>query len=325
MRRRALLAAVATLALSLPSVIAAQPERKLPMVGLLFLGAPGPDPNLRGKTFRDGMAALGWSEGRSVAFELRFADGSLMRLRELALELAASGVNVIAAFGNDACLAARRATASIPIVMAGAADPIRDGLIVSFARPGGNVTGVLHMNEVIVAKQLELLSDGLPGLRRVSVLHRDAPRHPLMMADIESTATRLGIKVQSVLVAAETDLPGLFQRMAGAEALIVLAHPLMDQMRGRIAELALRHGLPSMGPGREYADAGFLFSYAASHPAIHQRAASFVDKILKGASPATLPVELPTRYELVVNQNTAWALGINVSPSLLARADEVIE
>ena len=310
---------------SAPVVAGAQPAGAVRKIGLLSLGNAPADVSLQAKAFRDGLHALGWIEGRTVAFEFRFAHGHAERLAALAAGLVAARVDAIVCFGAEACLAAKNASPSLPIVIAAGDDPVGAGLVASLARPGGNVTGVSLMVGDLAVKQLEVLKEAVPGLKRVGILHERSPRVEPQLAGINRAASILGIVTERFPISGGTELRRLFQGMAGIDAIVVLPGPVIDQMRGRIGELAVLHRLPSIGAWRLYAAAGLLFSYSASLTSAQARAAAFVDKILKGAKPGDLPVEQPTRFELVVNLNTAWALGLTVPPPLLARADEVIE
>jgi putative tryptophan/tyrosine transport system substrate-binding protein len=300
----------------------AQQVSGLPRVGLLFLGTESAS---RGSApFREGMQSLGWTEGSDFSIEYRFADGDPARLSADAVDLAAAKVDAIVAFGPLASQAARHATSMIPIVGA-TVDP---GLVASLARPGGNVTGLTLMMQDITAKQLQLLKESVPGISKVGVLlHPDTPGLTQLMAELERAAATIGVSVLPVVVGTAQDLPRRFNEItaAGADAYFVLSDPLTIAMRDDIAGLALRHRLPGAAQLRTFVEAGVLLSYAASLSAAQRRAALFVDKILKGAKPADLPVEQPTTFELVVNLNTARALGLTIPPSILARADEVIE
>jgi putative ABC transport system substrate-binding protein len=293
-----------------------------PRVGLLFLGS---QEQSRGSTeFREGMRSLGWTDGSNFSIEYRFANGDPERLSADAVALAAEKVDVIVAFGPLASQAARHATSMIPIVGA-TVDP---GLIASLARPGGNVTGLTLMTQDITAKQLQLLKEAVPRVSKVGVLlHPDTPGLAQMMAELERAAASIGVSVLPVVVDTAQDLPRRFNEITatGTDAYFVLSDPLTIAMRDDIAGLALRHRLPGAAQLRIFVEAGMLLSYAASLSAAQRRAAAFVDKILKGAKPADLPVEQPTTFELVVNLKTARELALTISQSILLRADEVIE
>jgi len=327
MRRALFLVMAAIAALAPSSEVLAQRSGPPPKVGLLSAGAPAADPALRAAALREGLRELGWIEGRTVTLDYRYADGDPVRLPALAAELVAAEVALIVTFDTDATSAARQASRSIPIVMATSADPIGQGFVSGLARPGGNVTGVSLMMRDLAPKQLEVLKESVSRLARVGVLHARTPFHDDILADLEPAARSLRIEVHAVPIAVAEDLPARFAAMvaAGVDAILVLPHPALDDLRGRIGELALLHQLPSVGPLRSSVASGFLLSYGPSLPTMHRLAARYVDRILKGASPAELAVEQPRQFELVVNLGTAWALGLSLPASLLARADEVIE
>jgi ABC-type uncharacterized transport system substrate-binding protein len=305
------------------------PAKDMPHVGLLFLGSPTGDIAGNGAAFRDGLRALGWIENRTVILELRWARGDPARLSAGAGELVAAKVNAITAFGTLATRAAREATSTIPIVMAAVGDPIGAGFVASLARPGGNITGVSLMQQDVAAKQLELLKEAVPQIRKIGVLQqRDNPSHARQATELERAAASLGSEVIPLVIGnTAQDVSRRFDEMiaGGADAYCVLADPRTDDVRGEIAELALRNRLPGVAPLHAYVEAGVLLSYGADLAALQRRAALFVDKILKGAHPADLPVEQAERFALTINLKTAKALNLAVPPALLARADEVIE
>jgi putative tryptophan/tyrosine transport system substrate-binding protein len=292
-------------------------------VGIIAPGAMPSDPAQRAKALRDGMADLGWTEGRDVSYVYRY--GAFADLDALARELVAAKVDVVVAFGSAASLAARRATDRVPIIVAAASDLLADGLVKSLARPGGNVTGVSLRVPDVAIKQLEILKEGVPGLRRVAIFYHPSASDARSFAQLKALASGLDLKVADYVATREADLPRLFRQLSGVGAIMVLPSTFIDPMRGRIGELAIKHHLPSMGAWRVYADAGFLFAYSARLADMQERAAVYVDKILKGARPGDLPVEQPSKFELVINLNTAWALGLTIPPTLLTRADDVIE
>ena len=279
--------------------------------------------------FRAGMREFGWTEGGNVAIDVRYANGDPALASANAAAFVAEKVDVIVAISGNTAVPARRATATIPIVM-DTDDPIGLGLVASLARPGGNVTGISNMYEKVKGKQLEVLKEIAPRVGKIGFLaqtgtFRDLAQ--LVMKDLEPAAASLGVSVLPVGVDTVEDLPRRFDEMmaAGADGYLVIADPPIDAMRDAIAALALRHRLPGVGPMRRYADAGVLLSYGASLSAIHRREAYFVDRILKGAKPADLPVEQSPKFELVVNLKTAKALGLTIPQSILLRADDVIE
>ena len=279
------------------------------------------------ETFRQQLKALGYVEGGNVRFESRFAKGELELLPAMARELVRQKPNVIVTSGTSAALAARRATSTIPIVMATGTDQVSLGLVSSLAKPGGNVTGLSTLTSELMTKRFELLRDLLPKMKKMAVLwHTDNLTSMTSVRDLEAATARAKVSLQTVGIGTAEELPGAFSSMTRehAEAVIVVQTPLMYTARSRITELAIDHHLPSMYGASEYVAAGGLLSYAPSYPEAFRRAAVYVQKILKGAKPGDLPMELPTKYELVVNAKTAQALGLVVPPNFLARADEVI-
>jgi putative ABC transport system substrate-binding protein len=322
MRRVLILLAVLLAAGMTGRGVMAQRPSGVPHVGVL---APLSPEKMKQSVddFRAGMRELGWTEGGNVAIEVRYANSDPALMSANAAAFVAEKVDVIVAFAFAE--PARRATATIPIVM-DTHDPIGRGLVASLARPGGNVTGISNMFNEVSAKQLEALKEIAPRIGKIAVL---APRDytQQVMEDWKPTAASMGISQMRVGIDTAEDLPGRFDEMkaAGADGYLVIATPPIDAMRDAIVALALRHRLPGVAPMRRYADAGVPLSYGPSLSAIHRREAYFVDRILKGAKPADLPVERPTKFELVVNLKTAKALGLTIPQSILARADEVIE
>jgi ABC-type uncharacterized transport system substrate-binding protein len=326
--RRAFVAGALGL-LAMPLAAQAQ-EAKVARVGFLAGGRPG-DPNPASDAFRQGLRDLGYVEGRNIVLEYRFAEGRIDRYPELVAELVRLPVDVIVAPGTAAAQAARKATASIPIVIVLPGNPIGDGLIRSFARPGGNVTGTTSVSLEIGGKYLELLREAVPTLSRVAVLWNPlTPPHPKMVKETEAAGRTLGLTVQPVSAGRPDEIAGAFAAMARgrAEGLIVLSDPMFDgsrRERMRIADFVSKARIPTMYSRRELAQEGGLMSYGPSQPDLFRRATVYVDKILKGAKPADLPVEQPTRFELVINLKTAKTLGLTIPPSVLARADEIIQ
>ncbi|MFI5373189.1 MAG: ABC transporter substrate-binding protein [Candidatus Rokuibacteriota bacterium] len=325
MPRRAFMAAIAGGLLAAPLAAEAQPAGKVPLIGLLDYSSPDPARLNWWKAFRDALRELGYVEGRSISFEARWAQGRVDRLPGLAAELVRLQVDIIVTGGGEAARAAKQASTTIPIVMADGADPVRLGLVESLGRPGGNVTGVTSLSTELIAKRVELLRQLLPKVSRVAVLWDETPNSRLSVQELEAAARPLGIGIQPVGASGPNALDRAFSAAAGERALIVVASPPLFTERKRIADLALKHRLPTVVGGREYAEAGGLLSYAVRYPDLFRRAASYVDKILRGAKPADLPVEQPTTFELVINLKTAKALGLTIPPSLLQRADQVIE
>jgi ABC-type uncharacterized transport system substrate-binding protein len=325
MRRREFITLLGGAAAPWPIAARAQQAGKLYTIGLLSAGLAPADVS---SPFPDALRELGWIEGKNVAFEHRYAENRLERLPGFAAELVRQNVDVIVAFGTLAPLAAKHATRTIPIVMTAAGDPVGSGLVLSLARPGGNVTGMSLMAPDLGGKRLELLKEVLPRIARVAVLWNAANPYPaLVFKETQAAGRTLGIEVQSLEVRGPDDFDGAFEavRRSRPDALITVEDPLTGSHRKLIADFAAGHQLPALHGLREYVAAGGLMSYGAHLPDLHRRAAGYVDKILKGAKPADLPVQQPTKFELVLNLKTAKALGLKISPSLLARADEVIE
>jgi putative ABC transport system substrate-binding protein len=321
--------AVVLLLLAAPLAVEAQPAAKVPRIGWLPVNLASAPINL--EPFRQGLRDLGYVEGRNLVIETRDAEGRLERLPALAAELVALKVDVIVAPGTPQALAAKNATRTIPIVFVGAADPVTDGLVTSLARPGGNATGSSNFAPELVGKRLELLKQAVPGGSRVAVLWQpggSAERAEKdMLKEAEVAARALGVRPQFVEARGPADFDRAFSEMirARAGALTVLASGMFNTERRRLVDLAAKNRLPAVYPWREAVDAGGLMSYGPNIADLNRRAATYVDKILKGAKSADLPVERPTKFEVVINLKTAKALGLTIPPSLLARADQVIE
>ena len=307
---------------------AQQPAGRVYRVGYLAVSSREQQLHLI-KAFEEGLRSLGYRVGENVVIEHRFAEGEVERLPGLAADLVRLGVDVIVTGVNPNTVAAMKATTTIPIVMTNSIDPIGTGLVASLARPGGNVTGfTADTGDEIFGKRLELLKETLPNLSRVGILWNPdvAPNHS-RLASIREAAPALGM----TLVPAEArGLDELEQALATmvrerVQGFVVLSDGVLFNHRDQIAVMALRNRLPAASTQSEYAEAGFLLTYGVDFRDLFRRSAVFVDKILKGAKPADLPVEQPTKFDLVVNLKTAKALGLDVPPSLLARADEVIE
>jgi putative ABC transport system substrate-binding protein len=306
------------------SVAHAQQPERIRRIGYLSPGQPTPvDPLII-----EDLRQLGWIEGKNVSFEIRYADNDADRLAQVAGELVRLNVDVIVARGTLGPLAAKRATTTIPIVMVSSGDPLVGGLVASLARPGGNITGMSFMAPDLGGKRLEILKEILPPLSHVAVLWNAAnPYAAGVFRETESAAGKLGVEVHSVEVRTLSDFGGALEAALRQHpgALIAVEDPLTMNYRSQIAEFAARNRLPSIYGLREYVDAGGLISYGASFTDQVRRAAGYVDKILKGAKPADLPIEQPTKFQLIINLKTAKALGITVPNSLLTRADELIE
>jgi putative ABC transport system substrate-binding protein len=273
------------------------------------------------------LRELGYVAEKKLVVECRSAQHHYDALLPAARELVERKVDLIFAFSHPAGKAAREATAEIPIVMVASGDPVSAGLVASLAHPGGNVTGLTYYITELTAKRLELLRETLPGLSQVGVLNNPALSYLPFLTDAQAGAKFLGLQLQVVDVAEPNDLPGAFLRFAqqGAEAVFVLPDLVLSDEADQIAQLALAHRLPTLAWGTWFARAGCLITYSADYSGLEQRAAVYTDKILKGANPGDLPVEQPTTFELVINLKTAKALGITIPPSIMVRADEVIE
>ena len=326
MHRRAFLGAVAGSILVALRADEAQPSSgKGPLIGLLDYSTPDAARLGWWMAFREGLRELGYVEGQSVRFEVRWAQGRPERLPGLAAELVGLRVDVIVTGGGEAARAAKQVTATVPIVMATGGDPVKLGVVESLARPGGNVTGVSSLSSQLIAKRVELLREILPKISRVAVFWDETPNARLSVQELEAAARPLGIGIHPIGVHGPNDFARAFSEAAGVPALIVVASSFMFTERNRLADLALKHRLPTVLGAREYVEAGGLFSYAVNYPDQFRRAASYVDRILRGARPADLPVEQPTTFDLVINLKTAKALGLKIPQSLLQRANQVIE
>jgi putative ABC transport system substrate-binding protein len=324
--RLALAGVLALALLAAPLVVGAQPTATAPRVGLLEAGSLAGRAPLW-EVFRQAMRELGYVETRTVVFEARGADGKPERLPALAAELVRSKVDVIVTSGTSAAQAAQQATATIAVVMATGSDPLGLGLVASLARPGGNVTGVTTLTTELSAKRLELARDIVPGASRLAILGDTGAATTNQIRDTKAAARALGVRLDAVTVWRPTELDGAFSTIARERPalLLIISTPMFFGGRRRLADLALKHRLPTVHADPEYAEAGGLIAYGINLGELFRRAAVYVDKILKGAKPADLPVEQPTRFELVVNLKTAKALGLTIPPSVLARADQVIE
>jgi putative ABC transport system substrate-binding protein len=306
-----------------PLAAGAQQRRAIPHVGVLVAeSAPHPFT----EAFRSGMRELGYVEGRTIGIEWRYAEALFPRAVELATELVRLNVDVIAAHHTPAVKAAMSVTSTIPIVMSPAGAPLQTGLVKSLAHPGANVTGLSSMEAELGSKRLELLVGIIPGLRRVALLSaKTDPFTKPYVQDFENAAGPLGLQLQPVLVDGPRDFDAAFEEMSKTGAQAVVIQPLFQPQTKQIVELAGKRHLAVMSSYRDTTQAGGLISYSADHAAYFQRAAIFVDKILKGAKPGDLPVEQPTQFEFVINLKTAKALGLTIPPAVLARADEVIQ
>jgi putative ABC transport system substrate-binding protein len=313
-----------------PVAAEAQQAAKIARIGYLAANLAG-GPLAGHEAFLQGLRDLGYVEGRNVVIEYRDAGGKDERLPALAAELVALKVDVIvAAAGTLAALAAKQATRSLPIVFIAVGNPVTSGLVTSLARPGGNLTGLSAVSQDLVGKWLELLKQAVPGVSRVAFLWQpgalgDADKDVLKGAEV--AARTLGVRLQLVEAQGPADLERAFSDMtrARAGALTVLSTPMFSSERRRVVDLAAKHRLPTVFPFRSYVDAGGLMSYGPNVSDLFRRAATYVDRILKGTKPGDLPVEQPTKFELVINLKTAKALGLTIAPSVLARTDHVIQ
>ncbi len=311
------------------SAAGAQQAAKVARIGFLTLDL-APNPHLP-EAFRQGLRDLGYVEGRNVEIEYRDAEGRPERLPALAAELVALKVDVILAGSTPQALAAKQATRTLPIVFASAPDPVASGLVTSLARPGGNVTGLSNIAPELVGKRLELLKQAVPGVSRVAVLWQPggSGEHTEkdMLKEVEVAGRALGVRLQFVEARGPADFDRAFSDMtrAHASALTSLGGSMFFNERRRLVDLAAKNRLPAVYPQREFVDAGGLMAYGPNIADGWRRAATYVDKILKGAKPGDLPIEQPTKFELVINLKAAKALGLTIPPSLLARADHVVE
>jgi len=305
----------------------AQGADRLPRIGFLGNSTATLEANLIGP-FRDGLRDLGYVEGQNILIEYQWAEGKYERLPALIAELIALKVDVIVTAGTPASLAVKKATTSVPLVMIAVGDPVGTGLVASLARPGGNATGVTSISPELEGKRLELLREVFPGVARIAVLWNPvSPFQVVAEKEVQAAAGVLRIPVLSLGVRAAEELDNAFAAILReqANALLVLADRLFLHNRERIMEFAAKNRLPGVHAYRELVEAGGLMSYGPSYADLHRRAATYVDKILKGARPSDLPVERPTKFELVVNLKAAKALGIDIPQSVLLRADEMIE
>ena len=328
MRRREFITLVGG-AIACPMGVRAQQQAgKVPRIGYLGVTSPSDRPPLL-DAFRQGLRELGWVEGQNIVIDYRYAEGRVDRLPDLAAELVRLKVDlIVASAGTQAATAAKNATETIPIVMIYVRDPVGTGLIASLARPGGNVTGVSGSAGLeIVAKQLELLKETVPNVHRVAILSNPANAyHQLAIREVNVAAQSLGVQLQLLEARGPNEFDGAFAAMAKERvgALLVLSDAIFGSHRTRFADLAARSRLPAAFGVRDDVEAGGLMSYGPSILDSYRQAATYVDKILKGAKPADLPVEQPMKFELVLNLKTAEALGLTIPPLILFQADEVI-
>ena len=312
-------------ALSCPAE--AQQPGKVPRIGYLSATSPSVNPT-RIEAFRQGLRELGYVEGKNIVIEWRYAEGNLDRLSELAATLVSLKVEVIVSAGPAATRPAKRATAKIPIVMAYDDDPIGSGFAASLARPGGNITGLSTLSPEISGKQLELLREIVPKLSRVAVLGSvNRPGTSQSLREINVAADSFGVQLQYLEVRGAKDIETAFAAASKerADAVLVVSTPILASQRRQVAELAIKSRLPAIFPQSEYVEDGGLVVYGVSYTDLFRRAATYVDKILKGAKPDDLPVEQPKKFELIINLKAAKQIGLTIPPNVLARADRVIK
>jgi putative ABC transport system substrate-binding protein len=325
--RRTFLAGTGAVLFAAPLAAEAQQAGTVHRIGFLGNSTAAFEANLVGP-FSEGLRELGYVEGQNIVIEYRWADGKYERFPALIAELLAQRVEVIVTAGTPASLAVKKASTSVPLVMVAVGDPVATGLVASLARPGGNITGLTSTSEELDGKRLELLRQVIPKLSHVAVLWN--PENPTLLTslkEMQAAAQVLGIKVQVLAVKTPGDLEETFKAIVRERpgALLVMADRLFLHNRRRIMEFATKQRLPVVPGHPELVEAGGLMSFGPSYPGMHRRAAYFVDRILKGAKPADLPVERPTKFELVINLKTAKVLGLRIPPSLLGRADQIIE
>src|SRR5262245_25690923 len=325
MKKKIFLSLLPTLVLTFVSLAHAQQSAKVPRIGFLTSGTATPDSS---EFFRQGLGELGYVEGKNILIEYRYGEGGPQPLSELAEELVRLKVDVLVTVATEPSLAAQRATRTIPIVMATPGDPVSAGLVASLARPGGNITGVTATTVDLSWKRLELLKEVTAKISPVAVLWiPTATENRLQMKETEAAAHSLGLHLRPAGVEGANDFESAFSAINGGDArsLMALGSPMFFSHRTRIADLAAKHRLPAIYPTSPYVDAGGLMSYGNDLKVVHRRAAVYVDKILKGAKPAELPVERPMKFELVINLKTAKQLGLTIPASVLYRVDRVIK
>ena len=328
MKRRQFITLLGGAAVAWPLAARAQQPERMKRIGVILLVSTGDTEfQRRLAVLRQALGELGWTE-RNSAFELRFAEGKLDRLPVLITELVQAKVDVIVTQGTDSTHAARKATSTIPIVMASIGDAVGTGIVSNLARPGGNVTGLTLFATEQSTKRLELIKEISPGLTRVALLwNGNNGSHRLQLKEMETATPALGLRLLSVPVRDAGELDAGFQAavQAGAEAVVTMDDQLINFLRARIVELAMRNKLPVMGEFRPMTAAGGLMNYGPNQIDMWRRTAAYIDKIFKGAKPGDLPIELPTKFELIINLKTAKALGLTIPESFLLRADELID
>jgi putative ABC transport system substrate-binding protein len=323
---RKILLCLLTTVLMITDAAQAQQQRKVPRIGYLAATSPSINP-ARFEAFRQGLRDLGYMEGKNIVIEWRFAEGKSDRLAAFADELVRLKVDVIVSGGSTATQAAKEATSTIPIIMSQDNDPVRNGFVASLARPGGNITGLATLRSELSGKRLELLTEIVPKLSRVAVLGSSTnPGNAQSLKETEVAAGAFGVKLQYLDVLSTKDIETVFGTASNgrAEALLVLASPVINSRRTQVVELAAKRRLPALYDRRDFGEAGGLMTYGVRVTDLDHRAATYVDKILKGAKPGDLPVEQPTKFEFIVNLKAAKQIDLIIPPNVLARADRVI-
>ena len=323
MNKRIVVSFLATLLFLSLHFVEAQQPKKVPRIGLLV---PSSSDSTRKDAFLQGLRDLGYVEGKNITIEYRYTEGQLDRLPDLAAELVRLNVDVIVTAAISSVRAAKKATATIPIVFASVGDAVDSGLVSSLARPGGNATGLTFLAPELDGKRLELLKEAFPKVTRVAFLWRVPAARGNPLKETEAVAKTLGLRLQSLEVRGPDDFESAFKaaKSGGAEALLVISNPLSNTYRARIVDLAAKNRLPGIYPLTDFVEDGGLMSYGADILDNWRRAATYVDKILKGANPGDLPVEQPKKFEFVINLKAAKQIGVTIPPNVLARADRVI-
>ena len=328
MRKKVILLLMFAFILASAHLVEAQQAKKVPRIGYLFTGSRSFAPaSSTFKAFLQGLHELGYIEGKNIAIEYRYAEGKPNRYPELASELVRLKVDVIFTSSDPAVRAAKKASKTIPIVFAAASDPVAAGLVDSLARPGGNATGLSTLSPELDGKRLELFKETFPKATRVAFLRSQGPRVDITFREAEAVARTLGLQLQSLEVKGPEDFKSAFEtaKSRGAQGLTAPPSPIFGLHLAMIAELAAKNRLPTIYSDARYPEAGGLMSYGANYDDLWRRAATYVDKILKGAKPGDLPMEQPTKFELVINLKAARQIGLTIPPNVLSRADKVIK
>ena len=326
MFRRIAICSLLTVILFAISPGSAQQPAKVPRIGFLYAGSPSGQ-LARAQAFRQGLRELGYVEGKNILIEYRYAEGKFDRLPDLAAELVRLKVDVIVTSGPRPTRAAKEATVTIPIVMAQDTDPVGSGFVASLARPGGNITGLSTLASELGGKQLDLLKEIIPKLARVAVFGSSTPGTLQRLREAELAAGAIGVKVQYLDIQGPKDIETVFRAASKgrADAVLVFGGAVLTSHRTQVVELAVKNRLPATYNVQEFVEDGGLMSYSANIYDLSRRAATYVDKILKGANPADLPVEQPKKFELIINLKAAKQIGLTIPPTVLARADKVIK